>query len=304
MADERFTSFVLGVGGITLRFETDEPGLSLAITSKHRQFLTEALDEPSSVIRVRLGDPAPSDVPLSFSSGGVWDLRKLPGGEDEVLFYTVEHTAVVERVPMRRLTLSPSLDRGTLVVDPRYAGGGTVRIGYPVDEHVASRLIARRGACVLHASAVVPSVEAGEEEGAMVFMGHSGAGKSTIAGLAQGAGYLVLSDDRTVIASDGQTARAWGTPWHGTLPSGSPRRVPIRGIFLLEQAPEDSAELVEQSRAFAEMMTRVIRPTIDPLEQHNIISAVESVAMSVPVGVLRFRPTVAALELARQFVSY
>lgn len=64
-------------------------------------------------------------------------------------------------------------------------------------DHVAPRVLAEQGALVLHASAV-------EIDGALaVFLGETGAGKSTLAASLHAGGHRLLGDDALVVAHDG-----------------------------------------------------------------------------------------------------
>lgn len=286
----------LGIGGVRARFETADPALALQVSFPRTRFVLPDDAAPDCAITVRVGDAAPGSTAPWFESGGPWEIRRGADGGDEVAFWT----ALPEggRSPMMRLSLAPDLSRGELIVAPEFAPDGELAIGFPLDEYLTTRLLARRGAMVVHASSVA------EGDGAYVFLGHSGAGKSTTASIAEDCGLRVLSDDRTVLRAmpDG-TVTAAGTPWHGSYASGSPDAVRVLGIFLLEQAEEDRATAMEASRAFSEMMVRTIRPTAEPGEQLAIVDAVERVVHTVPVAALRFRPTPAVLDTVREFVA-
>ena len=160
-----------------------------------------------------------------------------------------------------------------------------------------SRLLARRGATILHASC------AAENGSALVFTGHSGAGKSTISTIAERCGWKVLSDDRTILTIEDGVVRASGTPWHGSHKSGMSESLPVQAIFLLEQADEDRAARLETGRAFSEVLVRTIRPLAAVEEHESVVDTVERVVRSVPLAVLRFRPTADALYAAREFVT-
>jgi ABC-type glutathione transport system ATPase component len=158
-------------------------------------------------------------------------------------------------------------------------------------------LLARREAVIIHASSIV------EDGKALVFIGHSGAGKSTISAIAESVRMNVLSDDRTILALRDGTVFAAGTPWHGSQLSGRPESVPVAAIFLLEQADEDRAIAMEPSRAFAEVIVRSVRPLANVGEQVMVLDTVETIVGAVRSGVLRFMPTSAALGAARDFVA-
>jgi hypothetical protein len=285
----------LRVGGVTIRFEAVDPNIVMSIAFPRTLFTVPEDAEYDCRVRVRLGPvEIGPDAPV-FGSGGPWELRRGIGGGDSVSFWT--QLSDTEREPTMRLDLNAGLDAGELVVEPRYSPGAILQIGYPLDEYLTARLLARRGAVVLHASAVA------EGEHAYVFAGHSGVGKSTIAEIAGACGAEVLSDDRTVLFARDGAVMAAGTPWHGSLASGSPAEVKVRAILLLEQASGESVEPMGRARAFAELMVRVVRPTAELAEQIAVVDALQEVVRRVPVATLRFRPRVEALEVVRRYVA-
>ena len=285
----------LGIGGVRTRFEAAESNLLMHVAFPRTRFVSSDDAPPDCVVRVRVGDAEPGSEPPWFVSGGAWEVHRGAHGGDRVAFWTA--LADGGREPMMRLDLSPALDHGDMTVAPRYAPRRTVPIGFPLDEYLTARLLARRGAVIVHASSVA------EEGGAYVFVGHSGAGKSTIAQIAEQCGARVLSDDRTVLRLDGSVVKAAGTPWHGSYASGTPDAVPVRGLFLLEQAPVDAVERMSQGRAFSELVVRTVRPTAEAAEQVAVVDVVQRIVETIPAAVLRFRASRAAMETVREFVS-
>lgn len=76
---------------------------------------------------------------------------------------------------------------------------------------------------------------------AVLFSGPSGAGKSTQAALwEEHLGAEILNGDRTVIMKKGETFFGGGSPWSGTSDIYSPKQAPIKGIFILKHAKENS----------------------------------------------------------------
>jgi hypothetical protein len=165
---------------------------------------------------------------------------------------------------------------------------------YPFSEYVASRLLARVGAVELHASCVVMDAKA------YVFIGDSGAGKTTISRLAASIGALVLSDDRTVIAVRDSTAYAWGTPWHGTGKQSSPGVAPVDALFLLAQDVETRVVDLHPALAVKEMFVRSIQTSVSQLEVERCLDTLEMLLELHPLRRLHFTPTVAAIQTALQ----
>jgi hypothetical protein len=135
----------------------------------------------------------------------------------------------------------------------------------------------------------------------LLFTGHSGAGKSTIAAIAEGAGARVLSDDRSIVTVRDSIPTVWGTPWHGSHRRGSPEALPLTAMFLLVQAGEDRTEQISPARATGELLVRLIHPGSRPPDMERLLDAVAEVAECVPMAALQFRPTVNAFHVAAEF---
>lgn len=288
-------TITLGIGGVRTRYEAAEPDLMICVSFPHTRFVMKDELRPDCIVRVRLGDAEPGSPP-TFISGGPWEVHKGEHGGDRLAIWT--SLGGGRREAMIRVDLSPALDHGEMSVHPRYAPGRTVRIGYPLDEYLTARMLARRGGIVVHASAV-----AEQGGGAYVFAGHSGAGKSTIASIAEQNGLRVLSDDRTVLSVQDGVVVAAGTPWHGSHASGSPDAVRVLGIFLLEQAAINQATTMPKDRAFSELMVRTVRPMAEPAEHVAVVNVVEQVVGAISAAVLRFRPDASALGAVRYFLT-
>jgi hypothetical protein len=281
----------LAYGGMGIAFHSPDPELRFAVREPHTNFLAEA-GVPTLDVTCHVGDPSPGGGERIFDSGGTWELRREGADGEEATFYTA--TADGGREPMIRLTMDGGLTRATVVHAPTPEGAAIVPVGFPLDEYLASRMLARAGRVVLHACALARDGEA------LVFMGHSGAGKSTMAALGEGAGARVLSDDRTILAPSASGIEAWGTPWHGSYTRGLSESAPVAGIFLLAHGTSDELHRLEPGRAFGEICVRLVQPTVHRGELEAGLGAAERIVATVPIWELRFRPTTAAYALARE----
>jgi hypothetical protein len=164
---------------------------------------------------------------------------------------------------------------------------------HPWSEFLISRLLGRDGGVLMHASASVL------DGGALLFVGHSGAGKSTICEIAEQSGAASLSDDRTIVMIRDDEPMAWGTPWHGSFARTSAQSAPVRGLFLLQQDRSDRVEAIPAERALKELFVRLIQPRISELEVSNTLDTLHAVLAARPLYALHFRPTREAIDLAR-----
>lgn len=153
---------------------------------------------------------------------------------------------------------------------------------FPTDQILVGRLLADRDGCLLHSAGVVMA------EGGLLFLGHSGAGKSTTIKLL-GDRATVLCDDRIIVRRGADSFDIHGTWSHGEIPLVASRSAPLRAILLLRQSPENRLTRIVSKREILErLLACVIRPltTVDWWEK--TLTVLESVAREVPFYAMDF----------------
>jgi hypothetical protein len=73
----------------------------------------------------------------------------------------------------------------------------------------------------------------------------------------------------------------------------------VRAWYLLVQDGTDAVEEVPMNRALKELFVRLIQPRITGTEVGRTMDALTTALRMCPLRVLRFRPTSAAVALAR-----
>lgn len=276
------------IGVHTLRFRSRDSAVRFFVHQTHEPFLVDPQSKPDCEVDWSVGEVRPAERPVVRRSGQRWELRHLAEGVEEFAFRSTE-----ANVPTLLLRMTADMRVARVVQASRPGGNGIVFASeYPWSEFITCRLLGRDGGLLVHASSVV------FDDGAILFIGHSGAGKSTIAALAEQCGGVVLSDDRTILTVDAHRVRAWGTPWHGTLARVSAASVPLRALYLLVQDAADAIERVPSSRALKELFVRLIHPRITGTEVGRTMDALSATLRACPLRMLRFRPTASAVRLA------
>lgn len=285
----------LAYAGLRVRWRAAREGVRLQIPRDNLPYIVDDDGAVDHEVLCDLGAVTQLEAPVAFSvrdpDGDAWEIRQAADGTEEIAYLTPR-----TEVPWLALRTEPEFRRTRFQYCPSSGPAGVVPIAHPTEQYLVGRLLGRRGDVLLHACALL------DEEGVYVFFGHSGAGKSTMSGLGREAGARILADDRTLLRVEDGRVLAAGTPWQGSYRPGIPSFAPVRGIFLLVQAPEDGVVPIPPARAFAELHVRTVQPSHVPSEIEGVVRTLERIVQTVPVSELRFRPTPEAFRTARRAV--
>ena len=139
--------------------------------------------------------------------------------------------------------------------------------------------IISKGAFFLHSAAL--SVDGY----GFMFTGPCGAGKSTHATLWRKyfkENVISVNDDKPVIRIIDGTPFVCGTPFSGKFDINANVMVPLCGISILSQTPENTIEKVESSKAISVLMEQTLRPK-DPINMLNLMGLLDETLRKVPV---------------------
>jgi len=143
-----------------------------------------------------------------------------------------------------------------------------------------------RGGLLLHSSGIV------RDGKAWLFLGRSGAGKTTLARKALATGADILSDDGNVLLPDGQGGfEAGPVPFAGELgqvPCRDQRPAPVAGIFWLHKSEALQVQGVAPAIAYSRVM--VCSPTVNvcPEAEEQLHEVLLQLLQQVPVLQLDF----------------
>ena len=279
----------LRVAGFTVHVSCGNPRWPIAPAAAASSFLIDPAAADVE-ITVHVGHcEAPVGAPL-FESGGPWRLFRTAQGYRFVFVsprsiapykiadFTADFTA-------GRITLHEPFLVGLPAIDP---------LEYPLDELLVISLLARGRGVELHGCGIL------DEDDGYLFLGQSGAGKSTIARLwLDEKRAVVLSDDRVVVRGDGDGLWIYGTPWHGEAPLASPRRARLKEVFLLRQLDRHEVSPVSRTDAVARMFAASFPPFHDAAAVDFTLGFLDRVAATVPVRELGFAPTRSLIDVVR-----
>jgi hypothetical protein len=278
------------VGGLTISVTSEDPALPVVPQGTASAFYTDPRPGfiPDSHLVFRRGplDDSPERT-LLFDSEAVWRLYRRAGG-----FLQIDcHTPLYGDSPYRRLDISADLSRGVITVAP-HVDLPSDPLEYPLDELLASRLLAYRKGIEVHSCGLVTS----DGEG-LIFLGQSGAGKTTTARLWEELpGISILSDDRIIIRTMPGGFRMFGTPWHGEGRLFSTAGAPLAALFFLAHGSRTELIRLGRAAAAARIFTRCFPPLGDPEGTGLMLETAAAIATTVPAYQLEFLPDESAIR--------
>ncbi|MEM7352301.1 MAG: hypothetical protein AAF657_15980 [Acidobacteriota bacterium] len=143
-----------------------------------------------------------------------------------------------------------------------------------------------RGGVLLHSAGVVWAGKA------RLFVGQSGAGKSSLARLALHRGLEVLSDDLNAIHSHDGRPHVTGLPFTGDLgTAGCTARgtYPLAGLYCLQRKDSDALEPISLATAFASVLGCSPFLNHDPHRVGDLMKLLDRLLDNVPRAGLSFR---------------
>jgi hypothetical protein len=165
---------------------------------------------------------------------------------------------------------------------------------YPFGELLMISLLSQGRGVLIHSCGI-------DNNGAgVLFIGSSGAGKSTIASLVTNRkGIKVLSDDRLIIRKLNGHFWMYGTPWHGDVKICSPDRAPLERILFLRHAENNSIKKISPSEAMSRLIVCSFPTLWDKKGMEFTLEFCAELAQRIPCYELGFVPDESILDFVR-----
>ena len=270
------------IGGITIRVSADFPFDENTFDQKFDQF--QVFEAGDDLITLHHISSVPDESDLNLGKE-IYNQQPWAIYQQKDAYVYMGYTP---HIPDKELQLRAIFNQdhtvGT-IYNPekiRKMKGLTSLTGFASDQILIARVLADRQGFYLHASGIIFNGQG------LLFIGHSGAGKSTMLKILRGEGEI-LCDDRMIVRKGEEGFRIHGTWSHGELPDVSPASAPLRGIFYLEQAQENAIIPIDN---FQERLSNVLSFIIKPLQTadwwEKIVDTAVLVAAEVPAYHLKF----------------
>jgi len=290
-------TFLLRIADLTIALTSEDPALAVPPEGAMRQFLVRQAKpydgEPDLRLHARWGtlEAASGGEPL-FDSGGLW---RLVAANGSLRFSFTSPT--IGSLPYKMASVDRGFTAGEVWLhQPYFPSGLPVHpLEYPLDELLLIHLLAGGRGVEVHACGVVDSTGEG-----YLFVGQSGAGKTTMARLWQKAqGGTVLSDDRIILRKIDGTLWMYGTPWHGEAGLSSPNRVPLKGVYLLRHGQSNKQVSLRPSDAAARLLACSFPPFYHSGGLDFTLGFFDQLVEALPCHELWFTPDERVVALVR-----
>jgi MoaA/NifB/PqqE/SkfB family radical SAM enzyme len=150
------------------------------------------------------------------------------------------------------------------------------------DQILLARILADRQGCYLHSCGVNFAGKG------LVFVGHSEAGKSTMANILKGKAEI-LCDDRIIIRKSQANFKIYGTWSHGDVPDVSAASAPLKAILFLKKSKNNRVILLNDKREITKrLLSYVIRSFVTRDWWEKTLSLIEDIGSTVPCYELYF----------------
>ncbi|MCX6842064.1 MAG: hypothetical protein NTX53_07285 [candidate division WOR-3 bacterium] len=282
------------VANILIELTSPLSAAELGIEGRLGPFLASgAPEKPLARVALRWEESESSLAPrgdLIYDPGSIW--RMYRAGPD---FYAVPtyqregRAAQVQGV----LRANPGWDDLTLT-EQRAGAQWQSMLNVGAGELILRTAILFTGGLVFHSSGL-------DDNGkGIVFIGRSGAGKSTQVGLwGQEPGVTAMNDDRIAVRVEARGPMCYGTPWGGTTNIAGNHAAPLAALIVLEQAPENDIQRLSPSASAPLLLARAFLPYWDRALMQRAMANLNALLARVPVYRLRCRPEPEVVSLVR-----
>jgi hypothetical protein len=229
---------------------------------------------------------------LVFDSGGVWKLYDQNGSH---LFRLT--APVYGSTPYKEGIFNPDFSRGEIRLHrPAFPPGQPLDpLEYPLDELLIIHYLAAERGVEVHACGIADSLGDG-----FLFIGQSGAGKSTMASLWKDlSGMTVLSDDRIIIRREAEILRIHGTPWHGDAKCSSPGCARLKSVFFLVKGARNQLIPLNASESSSRLFACSFPLFYSRKAVDFTLSFLGDIARQTPCYELRFVPGAEVVQLVQ-----
>jgi hypothetical protein len=283
----------ISIAGITIALTCDDPAMQLRVEETTEKFVVKGA-LPDVRVRASLGEiSGETGGEKLFDSGALWKLFRR--GEDYLFRFSSPYYG---SLPYKEASFNSGFTEGEVRLHRPFFDSARplYPMEYPLDELLMLNQLALGKGVEVHSSGVIDSSGKG-----FLFVGHSGAGKTTMTRLWQKhEGVKILSDDRIILRKVNNSVWMYGTPWHGEAEISCAAQAPLSHIFFLRHGQKN--ELVSKKRADAavRLFACGFPPFYSPSGLDFTLSFYDELTRSVPCSEVIFIPDDEVIDFIRQ----
>jgi hypothetical protein len=278
------------IGDIAYKIVTFDPLLKLQVKGALENFLISNAN-PDVTIETGWDDLSSTKEKgkVVFESGALWQLCTYDG---KYLFSFI--SSPFGPVPYKIAQISKDFTKAEVLLHRLYynISEPVNPFDYPLDELISIHFLSRGRGIEIHACGGVDCYGRGH-----LFVGQSGAGKTTIARLWENEpDFTVLSDDRIILRGLENKIWMYGTPWHGEAMLASPSRAPLTAVYFLEKGDRNELIFQKSSDSISRLFTCSFPPFYNRDALDFTLTFLEGVVKTVPCYELKFTPDKSVTE--------
>ena len=290
MSTDSSAGELIRIGGIGIGLRYADLSLRRNLSDTVSRFSVSSGETEVRVTIDAMTLPLPPSGRLLFDSGAVWRAYDDRGG-----FRIDCRSEPFGDVPYKAAFFDRDFREGRILMRSDAMSDSMHAIDYPLDEVIVAHLLGRGRGVELHGCGIIDRDGQGQ-----LFVGQSGAGKTTTARLWLAEDhYEIVSDDRVIVRFGDGAWRMFGTPWHGEAELSSPVSARLGAIHLLVQAPRTEMVSLPPARAAALLFGCTFPPFYDPQALAFTLECLDQIVSDVPVRALHFRPDRSVIDCVR-----
>jgi hypothetical protein len=228
-----------------------------------------------------------------FDSGGAWQLYQK---ENACWFYCT--APEFGDVPYKMARMDPDFSHGQIFLHRPFfeTRQAVYPLQYPLDELFILNLLSQGRGAEVHACGIVDASGDG-----YLFIGQSGAGKTTMARLwEQESGTTILSDDRVILRHDEGGIWMYGTPWHGEAELASASKALLKQIYFIHHGQKNWIKPKTAIEAAAKLFSCSFPVFYSPAGLEFTLDFYGRVANTIPCNELSVVPNRDVIDFVRR----
>ena len=265
--------------------------LDLTIPKPHETFLVSE-GKPDIFLTSEYGTvPSIQLDEKLFQTDGMWSLYR--SNHRHVFHF---QSPEIEDTPHRLAVIEPDYDSGTIYTRIKDSGREDCYnpFNYPLDEILTLSMLSRHRGMIVHACGIIYNNQG------MLFIGTSGAGKTTLAeSFREESGITLLSDDRIIIRNIDNGYNIYGTPWHGDALIASQQNASLKKIFFIKHDERNRLTELRPIDAASRLFVCCFPTFWDTEGISSTLGLCERLSAQVPCYELGFVPDESVIELLR-----